>query len=751
MSKPIHSYFSRKVPLVVTGGESLRKPGAAKNGARANGAPRGASGPSASEASRKEYDLEAALRKVFKLEQFRGKQKEIIQSTLDGQDCLVLMPTGGGKSLTYQLPGVLDPGITIVISPLIALMQNQVDALLKIGVQAATFNSSMKEKEKQKVMAQLTAMKPTLKLLYDFSVREDIIKQLNIASPTLRTFVTSFNRPNLHYEVRLKPPDNDCFPDIASFILQVYDNRRRRLTSLSQTSPPSSSTSQPSERATGVCGIIYCSTRKTCDEIAAQLRRKGVRARAYHAGLSDSTRKKVLDRWTGTDAFTVDDGAPIEDEDQMKVIDVVVATISFGMGIDKKDVRFVVHYDMPKTLEGYYQESGRAGRDGNVSRCILYYSLEDRNRTAWFIQNEADQASQKGRQQKGVESFEEIVKYCENDTLCRHLFLVRYFGADEADSLREVVCPNKRCDICKNPEKVKRLKRAALEPPDEGEMVDYSMTPGGGEMEFGNGTWMGGEGFRSARKVGRGGFTAGRFNNKVLHSPALIETSLFESTDADGLHSASYARGRGKRGRREGWDDDWGGGNDDGAGDGEDGGVGFRTAGGKRLGDVRDITEARERQKEEMRMELFGRKILKMDETATHEEMARSKYGLLNPANHVVAGLTVAKREKRYEKMVADLKITYDVGNEGSWVWREGAADGKVLAGELRTPFLERVALQIEGRCYTSATNEAGYTAEFAGMLRAVKGCKDGPGSVGNVEGFRRVLRDVRCGLDGGV
>ncbi|KAJ3050570.1 hypothetical protein HK097_008431, partial [Rhizophlyctis rosea] len=256
----------------------------------------------------------------------------------------------------------------------IILKQNQVDALLKLKIKAATYNSSLKERDKTAVVNDLNLLKPTIKLLYvtpermadhnfretmervysrrmlarlvideahcisewghDFradyrklswwkenlpelpimaltatatqGVRQDILKSLSISTPKLKTFITSFNRPNLHYEVRYKPPDNDPYPDIHTFIQTIYSNRRQRLATLASSSTSTSTT--PTERATGVCGIVYCQTKKTCEEVAFQLRRGGVRARAYHGGLSNNDRKKVLESWTGTDAWSIDLG-----------------------------------------------------------------------------------------------------------------------------------------------------------------------------------------------------------------------------------------------------------------------------------------------------------------------------------------------------------------------------------------------------------------------------------------------------------
>ncbi len=284
------------------------------------------------------------------------------------------------------------------------------------------------------------------------NVQQDILKQLCLKKPSI--FASSFDRPNLHYEVRFKPENNDPTEDVLAFLKTVYSNRKARL----------GSSGDSSHRIEGVCGIIYCSTRVQCEEVAETLVKNNVRASPYHAGLSQKNRAAILEAWTGTDETSVvkskaekpqttGEKLIVSNDD---IIDVVVATISFGMGIDKKNVRFVIHWDIPKTFEGYYQESGRAGRDGKVSRCILYYSTSDRERTMFLM----SQSGQKEHAEDTLKSFRYLVKYCETYDKCRHQIIEKYFsGKMELETL----CLDKRCDHCKNPEKTKIKTKEYLE------------------------------------------------------------------------------------------------------------------------------------------------------------------------------------------------------------------------------------------------------------------------------------------------
>ena len=401
--------------------------------------------------------IHAKLKEFFGYDSFKGDQESIVKHLVDGNDAFVLMPTGGGKSLCYQLPALLMPGTAIVISPLIALMKNQVDAIRGFvsgnDCIAHFLNSSLNKAQIQEVRDDLVAGRT--KLLYvapesftkeenvailkeihisfyavdeahcisewghDFrpeyrrirtlvddiarapiialtatatpKVQHDILKNLGI--PDAKVFKSSFNRPNLYYEVRDK---KDPEKDIIRFIKQ-----------------------NP-----GKSGIIYCLSRKKVEELAELLSINGIKALPYHAGLDAKVRAE------NQDAFLMED------------IDVIVATIAFGMGIDKPDVRFVIHYDIPKSIESYYQETGRAGRDGQEGRCITYYSYKDIQKLEKFMQGKPV-----AEQEIGGQLLSEVVTYAESSR-CRRRLLLNYFG--ENYQIDNCGC----CDNCTNPKPV---------------------------------------------------------------------------------------------------------------------------------------------------------------------------------------------------------------------------------------------------------------------------------------------------------
>jgi ATP-dependent DNA helicase RecQ len=387
----------------------------------------------------KEIDLHGPLKKFFGFSKFKGLQEQVIRSVIEGENAFAIMPTGGGKSLCYQLPALMQEGTAIVVSPLIALMKNQVDAIRGIseneGV-AHVLNSSLNKTEISRVMEDIRT--GITKLLYvapeslikqeyvdflksqkisfvaideahcisewghDFrpeyrnlkniiqsidsvpvvgltatateKVQEDILKTLGISDA--RRFKASFNRPNLFYEVR--PKTNDIYSDIIRFV-KGYQ---------------------------GKSGVIYCLSRKKVEEVAQILQVNGIDALPYHAGLDAKTRAKHQDMFL------------------MEDTDVIVATIAFGMGIDKPDVRFVIHHDIPKSLESYYQETGRAGRDDGEGYCLAYYSYQDIEKLEKFMSSKPV-----AEQEIGHALLQEVVGYAET-SMSRRKYLLHYFGEE---------------------------------------------------------------------------------------------------------------------------------------------------------------------------------------------------------------------------------------------------------------------------------------------------------------------------------
>ncbi|MDC8000074.1 RecQ family ATP-dependent DNA helicase [Aequorivita todarodis] len=387
-----------------------------------------------------EIDIYAALKKFFGFTRFKGLQEEVVKSILNGNNTFVVMPTGGGKSLCYQLPVLMQEGTAIVVSPLIALMKNQVDALRALSSEegiAHVLNSSLNKTEVKKVKSDIVS--GVTKLLYvapesltkeeyvnflqtqkisfmaideahcisewghDFrpeyrnlksiiqrigndipiigltatatpKVQEDILKNLNMQNAT--TFKASFNRPNLYYEIRPKTKNVDS--DIIRFVKQNE----------------------------GKSGIIYCLSRKRVEELAQALQVNGIKAVPYHAGLDGKTRVKHQDMFL------------------MEDVDVVVATIAFGMGIDKPDVRFVIHNDIPKSIESYYQETGRAGRDGGEGHCLAFYSYKDIEKLEKFMSGKPV-----AEQEIGHALLQEVVAFAET-SISRRKFILHYFGEE---------------------------------------------------------------------------------------------------------------------------------------------------------------------------------------------------------------------------------------------------------------------------------------------------------------------------------
>jgi ATP-dependent DNA helicase RecQ len=389
-----------------------------------------------------EIDLHKELKKYFGFSQFKGLQEQVVKSIITGNNTFVIMPTGGGKSLCYQLPALVLEGTAIVVSPLIALMKNQVDAIRSLSSEygiAHVLNSSLNKTEIARVKKDITSgitkllyvapesltkeeyieflnsvpisfvaideahcisewghdfrpeyrnLRNIVRLLGDVpmigltatatpKVQEDILKNLDM--PDANTFKASFNRPNLYYEVRTKTKNIES--DIIRFIKQHK----------------------------GKSGVIYCLSRKKVEEIAQVLQVNGVSAVPYHAGLDAKTRAKHQDMFL------------------MEDVEVVVATIAFGMGIDKPDVRFVIHHDIPKSLESYYQETGRAGRDGGEGHCLAYYSYKDIEKLEKFLSGKPV-----AEQEIGFALLQEVVAYAET-SMSRRKFLLHYFGEEFDD------------------------------------------------------------------------------------------------------------------------------------------------------------------------------------------------------------------------------------------------------------------------------------------------------------------------------
>lgn len=423
--------------------------------------------PAASVAT--EDPVRVTLKSWFGFDSFRPGQEAVVRDALAGRDVLAIMPTGGGKSLCFQLPALLRPGVMIVVSPLIALMQDQVRLLRDSGISASFLNSSLSAREASETSAAL--LRGEYKLLYlaperllmpeflqgflprlreaqgisgftideahcvsewghDFRpeyrqmhilrahfpeipvfaftatatgrVRDDIAAQLGLRETACH--VASFNRPNLHYEVR--PKTDKSYAELLARV-------RGR------------------SGANNGSGIVYCLSRKRVDELAGKLAADGVRALPYHAGLDAETRR------SNQDAFIRDD------------VQVIVATIAFGMGINKPDVRWVVHYDLPKTMEGYYQEAGRAGRDGEPADCLLYFGVGDIRTAEFLIAQKIDPSSGEpmaAEQRLARQQLRKVLDYAQS-LECRRVIQLRYFG-------EEYRAPCAACDNCKNPRPV---------------------------------------------------------------------------------------------------------------------------------------------------------------------------------------------------------------------------------------------------------------------------------------------------------
>ncbi|EKM79546.1 hypothetical protein AGABI1DRAFT_128693 [Agaricus bisporus var. burnettii JB137-S8] len=447
---------------------------------------------------------ENVLKRVFGHTEFRGKQQDVIEAAIAGRDVFVLAPTGMGK-----LPAVTaETGVTLVISPLCALMVNQVEKLRAKGIAVVAWNSDTDIEERQTFEKDLLSASPQTRLLYisperyatsdcirlldsiykkrrlnrfvideahcisewghsfrsDYRglgkfrdrysdvpimaltatatpvVQRDILYSLKIDKNDVFYAVHPFNRENLFYEVRyMSLLDSQTRKQHIFDYINLLHQRRKR---------PSS-------------GIIYCRAKATCDDVSDFLRRNGLNAQSYHSGISQGVLKQTLKKWSAGG------------NGGQGTIDVVVATVAFGLGIDKDDVRYVIHYDLPTSFEGYYQETGRAGRDGQPSKCILYYSREDalgiRERVTISKPNRINDGFQgPSPTQRAKSSIDELIQYAENVATCRHIGICRYFGEDVDESKPDTVeslCDS-MCDVCKYSVKTKK-RITVLTPRDE--------------------------------------------------------------------------------------------------------------------------------------------------------------------------------------------------------------------------------------------------------------------------------------------
>jgi ATP-dependent DNA helicase RecQ len=410
-------------------------------------------------------DITTSLKKYFGFESFKGEQRDIVKSVLDKKNTFVIMPTGGGKSLCYQLPAMMMEGTAIIISPLIALMKNQVDSIRGYSQEdniASFLNSSLNKSQMAEVKNEIASGKTKMLFIapetltkdenieffqksnisfvavdeahcisewgHDFrpeyrrirtmisaisdnipiialtatatpKVQTDIVKSLEMQDPNI--FISSFNRDNLYYEIRPKVNKDHTIKSIIQFI----------------------------KTSKGKSGIIYVQSRKSTEEIAKVLNVNGIKAAAYHAGLDAKTRTNV------------------QDDFLMEEVEVIVATIAFGMGIDKPDVRFVIHYDIPKSIENYYQETGRGGRDGLSGNCLAFYSYKDILKLEKFLRDKPV-----AERELSAQLMEEVIAYAETST-CRRKFLLHYFGEEYSDEQ----C-SKMCDNCKYPKQKEEVK-----------------------------------------------------------------------------------------------------------------------------------------------------------------------------------------------------------------------------------------------------------------------------------------------------
>ncbi|KAF8792397.1 ATP-dependent DNA helicase Q5 like protein [Argiope bruennichi] len=464
-----------------------------------------------------EKQLYKTLKDVFKYDSYRSLvQKRAVEAVANSsQDVFISMPTGAGKSLCYQLPSLVSErkGLTIVVSPLIALMSNQMNQMQNLGIPTETINSKMPASQRDRVKKDLMSSSPITKLLYitpelantsgfhsildhlyktnniariavdeahcvsqwghnfrpdylklgvlrvkypaipwvaltataSIKVMDDVLAQLKLCQP-VAIYKTSCFRPNLFYDVSFKETLEDPYADLTQFAYSALGDHWEM--------------DPPNERG---CGIVYCRTRDGCEELSNRLTKLGLHTQPYHAGIKPNIREETQNGWM--------DGR----------IPVIAATVSFGMGIDKATVRFVAHWCVSQTVAGYYQESGRAGRDGKPAKCRIYYSRKDRDTILFLLKKDENSAKTKGQHMKisaTIKSFNTMIKYCE-ESVCRHYLLAREFGDDMPDC-------RKHCDVCCTPkavaQKIAKFKSTLL-----GSKIRYKESKDGFNDLYGGG------------------------------------------------------------------------------------------------------------------------------------------------------------------------------------------------------------------------------------------------------------------------
>lgn len=471
-------------------------------------------------------DLRFTLRRVFGKDAFRPLQEDVVTATVAGHDIFLCAATSFGKSLCYQLPAVVSLGVTVVISPLLALMQNQVQAAKHLGIAVESISGGTPWSEKVRIETDLLCGHPETKLLYitpelcatehfrklilqihrqgqlvriaideahcisewghDFrpaykeliwlkttlncpsvpimavtatatkQVRDDIFKFLGLEFGKTKCFSTSTARPNIHYEVQYfseSNPENgedDIFPFLISRIAFMHQRRLARLKYLCQQNPKAV--------IAPISGIIYVPLRSTADNLAAKLSVAGIRASAYHAGLEAERRLKVQ---TAFIRYATADPAFLQSNDDGSLtnsFNIICATTAFGMGIDVPTIRFVIHYGLPRGMESFTQESGRAGRDNKAASSIILYTREDKERCVYRAKVDGNKEKSKVKAESRLQSLQSIVEFCENSSTCRHELVARYFDNNSTS----VDCYY-ACDVCKEGQaKLKKRKEKGL-------------------------------------------------------------------------------------------------------------------------------------------------------------------------------------------------------------------------------------------------------------------------------------------------